>query len=175
MVNGATVTSDDYTYDDLNRRTRANLEDGSLWKCSYNDRNELTGAGGFSGRIDPVAGEQYGYGFDNIGNRTVAQSGSVGNHVHRQLHGQQPQRITGIVTPGSKDILGLAIATNTVTVNGGWWRNRKRRNAFTGKSPLPTAIVPCGKTSLSSPARQTAADWSFPPTPRRMSMTRMGT
>ena len=47
MVNGATVTSDDYTYDDLNRRTRANLEDGSLWNCSYNDRNELTGAGRF--------------------------------------------------------------------------------------------------------------------------------
>src|SRR5271157_4547765 len=45
VVNGATVTSHDYTYDDLNRRTRANLEDGSLWNYSYNNRNEFDRGG----------------------------------------------------------------------------------------------------------------------------------
>jgi YD repeat-containing protein len=119
VVNGATVTSDDYTYDDLNRRTRANLEDGSLWNYSYNDRNELTGAGRFWPDWTPVAGEQYGYGFDNIGNRTVAQSGSAGAMSTVGYTANNLNEYTGIVTPGSKDILGLAFATNTVTVNGG--------------------------------------------------------
>jgi RHS repeat-associated protein len=119
VVNGATVTSDDYTYDDLNRRTRANLEDGSLWNYSYNNRNELTGAGRFWSDWTAVTGQQYGYGFDNIGNRISAQSGSVGNLSTVSYTVNGLNEYTGIVTPGCKDILGLAIATNAVTVNGG--------------------------------------------------------
>ncbi len=119
VVNGAIVTSHDYTYDALNRRTRANLEDGSMWNYSYNNRNELTGAGRFWSDWTAVTGQQYGYAFDNIGNRTSAQSGSLGamSTVSYTVNGLN--EYTGIATPGFKDILGLAIATNAVTVNGG--------------------------------------------------------
>ncbi len=119
VVNGATVTSHDYTYDNLNRRTRATLEDGSLWNYSYNDRNELTGAARFWSDWTPVTGQQYGYGFDNIGNRTSAQAGSVGNMSTVSYAVNGLNEYTNIVTPGAKDILGLAVATNAVTVNGG--------------------------------------------------------
>jgi len=118
-VSGATVTSHNYTYDNLNRRTRATLEDGSMWNYAYNNRNELTGAARFWSDWSPVTGQQYGYGFDNIGNRTSAQVGSVGNMPASTYAVNGLNEYTNIVTPGYKDILGVAIATNTVTVNGG--------------------------------------------------------
>jgi YD repeat-containing protein len=72
-------TSHNYVYDNPNRRTQATLEDGSLWKYTYDNRNELTGAGRFWSDWSPVTSQQYGYDFDNLGNRTSAQVGSVGN------------------------------------------------------------------------------------------------
>ena len=45
---------------------------------------------------------------------------------------------TDIVTPGAKDILGLAIATNAVTVNGGV-ADRKGEILPQGRSRWPTA------------------------------------
>jgi len=118
-ANGATVTSHSYIYDNLNRRTQATLEDGSLWKYGYNNRNELTGAQRYWSDWTPVTGQQYGYGFDNIGNRTSASSGSSGNLRATTYTGNSLNEYTGITTPGYKDILGDAIATNTVTVNSG--------------------------------------------------------
>jgi hypothetical protein len=42
VAGGVTVTSHDFLYDRLNRRTEAYLEDRSIWKYDYNDRDELT-------------------------------------------------------------------------------------------------------------------------------------
>jgi RHS repeat-associated protein len=118
-VNGSAVTSHAYTYDNVNRRTQATLEDGSIWKYAYNNRNELTGAARFWSDWSPVTGQQYGYGFDNIGNRTSAQVGSVGNMPASTYAVNGLNEYTNTVTPGYKDILGDAIATNTVTINSG--------------------------------------------------------
>ena len=93
--------------------------DGSLWKYSYDNRNQLTGAGRFWSDWTAVTGQQYGYNFDNIGNRTSALWGSVGNMSANIYAVNGLNEYTNIVTPGCKDILCLAIATNTVTVNTG--------------------------------------------------------
>jgi hypothetical protein len=77
----------------------------------------LTGAGRFWSDWTAVTGQQYGYNFDNIGNRTTAQSGSVGSTVSYTVNSLN--EYSGITTPGSKDIIGLAVATSAVTVNGG--------------------------------------------------------
>ena len=69
--------------------------------------------------MDGGDGQQYGYNFDNIGNRTSALWGSVGNMSANIYAVNGLNEYTNIVTPGCKDILGLAIATNTVTVNTG--------------------------------------------------------
>ena len=69
------VSSDSYQYDSLNRRMRASLEDGSYWQYDYNDRNELTGARRYWPDMNPVSGQQFCYGYDNIGNR---QSATIG-------------------------------------------------------------------------------------------------
>jgi RHS repeat-associated protein len=121
-VSGATVTSHNHAYDSLNRRTKATLEDGSAWNYGYNNRNELTGAGRNWSDWTPVSGQQFGYGYDNIGNRTTAASGGDthgGNLRSVSYTVNNLNEYTAIATPGYKDIVGLALATNTVTVNSG--------------------------------------------------------
>jgi len=79
----------------------------------------LTGADRFWADWTPVTGQQHGHGFDNIGNRSSAQVGSVGSVATVSYGVNGLNEYTNIVTPGSKDILGDAIATNSVSVNGG--------------------------------------------------------
>jgi len=116
------VTSHAYTYDSVNRRTQATLEDNSTWKYGYNDRNELTSANRQWYDTRPVSGQQFGYGYDNIGNRTSAQFGGDTNGNNLQTISYTANNLnqyTGIVTPTCSEICGAALATNTVMVNSG--------------------------------------------------------
>ena len=122
VANGATVTSHSYLYDSLDRRTQATLEDGSVWKYNYNDRNELIGAHRYWSDWTPVAGQQYGYNYDNIGNRITAASGGDANGANLRTTSYSVNSLneyTSIGTPGYMPILGDALAYNSVTVNGG--------------------------------------------------------
>ena len=111
------VTSHAYTYDAVNRRTQAKLEDGSAWNYGYNDRNELTAANRLWFDATAVTGQQFGYNYDNLGNRQTASFGAGVPPVSYSVNSLN--QYTGVVTPGLKDILGAALATNGVTVNGG--------------------------------------------------------
>lgn len=122
MANSATVTSHAYTYDSDNRRIRAQLEDGSVWNYNYNDRNELAGASRKWGDGTLVSGQQYGYAYDNIGNRQTATYGGDTNGLNLQTVGYSANSLnqyTNIVNPGVVDIAGVAYTINNVTVNGG--------------------------------------------------------
>ncbi len=119
-VNGVNVSSHSYTYDSLNRRTRATLEDGSYWQYGYNDRNELTGARRYWYDLAAVAGQQFGYDYDCIGNRRTAQSGGDTNGANLRPTGYEVNSLnhyTTITNLGYADVLGAALATNTVWVN----------------------------------------------------------
>ena len=69
----------------------------------------------------PVAGQQFDYAFDDIGNRKQTKSGGdqsganlrPANYTNNLLN-----QITSRDVPGYVDILGAGIATNSVTVNG---------------------------------------------------------
>ncbi len=140
-ASGALVTSHTYAYDGLNRRTRATLEDGSYWQYDYNDRNELTGGRRYWPDMTPVTGQHFGYDYDNIGNRDTASSGgdALGANLRTTSYTVNDlNQYTAIATPGYEDIHGVAIATNTVTVNGGACDS-------IGNSPLPTAAGRCGR------------------------------
>ena len=123
VVNHSTVTSHRYQYDAVNRRTQA--EDNSFWQYGYDDRNELTAANRYwadFNTVTPVAGQLYGYAYDNIGNRTAATFGGDTNGAHLQTISYTADSLnqyTIIQTPGLKDIIGAALATNPVTVNTG--------------------------------------------------------
>ena len=125
LANGSVVTSHTYAYDALNRRTRATLEDNSYWQYDYDDRDELTSAqrnwSYFSTAL-PVSGQQFGYAYDNIGNRETAAFGGDTNGANLRTISYSANNLnqyTNIITPGFKDVIGAALATNGVTVNGG--------------------------------------------------------
>ena len=83
----------------------------------YNDRNELTGARRYWPDMLPVAGQHFGYGYDNIGNRKMAQSGGDTNGWNLRettYTANHLNQYTAIATPGYDDILGVALATNAV-------------------------------------------------------------
>lgn len=125
MVNGSPVTSHSYQYDAVNRRTRATLEDNSFWQYGYDSRNELTSANrswSYFSTTTPVSGQQFGYAYDNIGNRTTAQFGGDTNGNNLQTISYTANSLNqyaSVVTPGVKDVVGAAFATNSVTVNNG--------------------------------------------------------
>lgn len=125
VVDGATITSHAYDYDAVNRRTRATLEDGSYWSYGYNDRDELTSAKrnwSYFATTKPVSGQQYGYAYDNIGNRQTASFGGDTNGANLRTvtyTNNSLNQYVGISTPGYEHIIGAALATNSVTVNNG--------------------------------------------------------
>jgi len=116
----------EYAYDELDRRTGVNREDGARWLWGYNERGEVT----FGGRKladamdDPLL--QYGYAYDAIGNRIRVSKGvpAVNGPPAGDPH-------TGTYTPNSLNeytsrtlppflsITGEAAADANVLVQGG--------------------------------------------------------
>lgn len=121
VVSGTTTTAHGYVYDNLNRRTQANLEDGSLWQYAYNDRDELTSGRRFWPDWVPVAGQRFEYDYDNIGNREAARRGGNTGGGGLRLEDYTPNALNqyaSMIQSNVVDVMGAAYATATVTVNG---------------------------------------------------------
>ena len=82
----------------------------------------MTSAAGATGSDGtPVAGQQFEYGFDDIGNRTSTAAGGDGSGTGLRAASYTPNRLnqyTSRTVPGAVDILGVANPTAAVTVNG---------------------------------------------------------
>ena len=110
-----------YSYNSANQRIRNNLADGSYWIYGYDSLGQVTSGCKYFSDGTPVAGQQFDYTFDTIGNRTQTQTGGdqngmnlrVANYTNNSLN-----QITSRDVPGYVDVKGVSIATNTVTVNG---------------------------------------------------------
>ena len=102
-----------YQYNAANQRTRVDWADGSRWSFDYDDLGQVISANRFwSGGI-PVEGQQFGYSFDDIGNRTETSRND-------RIATYQPNLLNQIVKreiPGAVDIMGHAHPEATVTVN----------------------------------------------------------
>jgi hypothetical protein len=64
-----------YTYNAANQRTQATLGDLSYWGCEYDAPGQVTSGRKYWSDGTPVAGQQFEYGFDDIGNRTQTKAG----------------------------------------------------------------------------------------------------
>ncbi len=110
-----------YTYNAANQRTRNTFGDGSHWVYQYDWLGQVTNGARLWNDGTPVAGQQYQYAFDTIGNRTQTRSGGdtnganlrVANYTVNNLN-QYTQR--GV--PGTNDVVGAALQGTNVTVNG---------------------------------------------------------
>jgi RHS repeat-associated protein len=110
-----------YSYNNANQRVRNVLVDGSYWVYTYDALGQVTGGNKFWSDGTPVAGQQFGYAFDTIGNRTQTQTGgdaSGANLRTANYYANNLNQITNRDIPAYVDIKGVSFATNTVTVNG---------------------------------------------------------
>src|SRR5207249_7423452 len=94
--------------------------DNSRWVYTYDALGQVTSGKKYWADGTPVAGQQFAYGFDDIGNRTSAQAGGDQSGAGLRpasyaanLLNQHSSR----TVPAAVDILGSAANTATVTVN----------------------------------------------------------
>ncbi|WOO42581.1 RHS repeat-associated core domain-containing protein [Rubellicoccus peritrichatus] len=109
-----TLNSHDYLYDARGRRERNDREDGTYWIYGYNDRNEvISGKKHFSdGSIMP--GHDFGYQFDNIGNRDdITLEGQIYDWDANAVN-----QVTSREIPADYTITGTANANAAIFVNG---------------------------------------------------------
>ena len=109
-----------YRHDKAGRRVRATREDGSYWAYGYNDRGEVISGNKHLPDGTPLAGQQFGYDYDALGNRNWAKSGGDANGENLRTITYEANALnqyTEIVSPGSFDVIGRAPANDTVTVN----------------------------------------------------------
>jgi hypothetical protein len=96
------------------------LADAASWNYDYNDRNELTGAVKEWTNQTPVAGQQYEYTYDNIGNRTATAEGgdANGSNLRSSIYSANAlNQYTSRTVPPYVDLIGTAATNATVTVN----------------------------------------------------------
>jgi RHS repeat-associated protein len=118
---GTTVGSFQYQYNAANQRTLATLQDGSYWSYGYDALGQVTNGNKYFWDGTPYAGQQFGYGFDTIGNRLSTMAGGDSNGLNLRLASYTNNALNQTVSrgvPGYVDVMGLTLATNTVQVNG---------------------------------------------------------
>jgi len=160
-TNAVTVFSSFYTFNNANQRTTNCQADGSRWVFGYDSLGQLNSAKKYWSDGTAVAGQQFEYVFDDIGNRrTVSEGGNAAGTGLRQaaysptLLNQDSQR----TVPNSVDVIGNANQSATVTVNG----QRPYRNGtyFRDELTIDNSTVPAyqGVTNLAVVNNGTNAD-----------------
>lgn len=115
-----TAVSFDYLYNDANQRTRRTDPDGSYWLYEYDKLGQLASGKHYWPDGTPVAGQQFEYAYDDIGNRTSTKEGgdATGAGLRSATYGANAlNQYTNRTIPAAADVLGIAHASSTVTVN----------------------------------------------------------
>jgi RHS repeat-associated protein len=113
--------SHNYAYNAANQRTQDTLMDGSDWVYQYDSLGQVTSGKKYWADGTLVAGQQFGYAFDDIGNRTQTQSGgdpTGANLRTASYYANNLNQLTNRDIPPYVDVKGVSIGTNVVTVNG---------------------------------------------------------
>jgi RHS repeat-associated protein len=109
-----------YQYNSANQRTRRTESDLSYWSYGYDSLGQLTSGKKFWPDMTPVAGQQFEYAFDNIGNRTSTKAGGDQNGANLRSASHSANNLnqyTSRDVPGFVDVMGVGITSNSVTVN----------------------------------------------------------
>lgn len=109
-----------YRYNDANQRIRVNSSD-AYWVYQYDALGQVISGKRFWNDGTPVAGQQYEYAFDDIGNRNSTSFGGdeTGADLRTAAYTNSVlNQLTGRRFPGYVETLGAATNGSTVTVNG---------------------------------------------------------
>jgi RHS repeat-associated protein len=110
-----------YTYNDANQRTARTETGGSYWVYGYDALGQVTSGEKYWADGTPVAGQQFEYSFDQIGNRRSTKAGGdqSGSGLRPAAYAvDNLNRYTSRSVTGAVDVIGATFATNAVTVNG---------------------------------------------------------
>lgn len=108
------VQSYSYTYNNANQRTRVDHADGSYWDYGYDALGQVTTGVKRLANGDPALGHDYGYVYDDIGNRTSTTTNALVSTYSPNNLNQYDQR----TVPNAIEALGTASSTSQITVNG---------------------------------------------------------
>jgi RHS repeat-associated protein len=123
QANGAGVMpiSFNYSYNSANQRTKDTQADGSHWIYGYDSLGQVTNGNKYFSDNTLVPGQQFNYTFDTIGNRNQTKAGGDQNGANQRLANYAVNTLNQITSrdyPGTNDVVGVALTTNSVTVNG---------------------------------------------------------
>ena len=117
---GGAAVSYGYVYNDANQRAQMTLADGSRWIYEYDALGQVKSGKRYWSDWTPVAGQQFEYVQDDIGNRTSTKVGGDASGSNLRSASYTPDnlnRYTSRTVPGAVDVTGIANASATVTVN----------------------------------------------------------
>jgi RHS repeat-associated protein len=109
-----------YAYNNANQRTSVTNAESARWIYQYDSLGQVTSGRKYWGDGTPVAGQQFEYTFDDIGNRKTTAAGGDQFSVNLRSAGytnNSLNQITSRGVPGYVDMQGSATNTATVTVN----------------------------------------------------------
>jgi RHS repeat-associated protein len=109
-----------YLYNNANQRGQATLADGSHWIYQYDKLGQVVSGRKFWADWTPVAGQQFEYAFDDIGNRKSTKAGGDDHGANLRFStysGNLLNQYTARDVPGADDIMGAALANSTVSIN----------------------------------------------------------
>ena len=107
-----------YQYNQANQRTRNTTADGSYWSYEYDSLGQVKRGAKFFSDGYPVPGQQFEYGFDDIGNRKSTKAGGDENGANLRSASYTPNALNQYSSrdvPRKIDVMGLALGTATVT------------------------------------------------------------
>jgi YD repeat-containing protein len=110
---GASALSFNYKYNDANQRIQVLLADGSFWLYEYDSLGQVSSGKRYWPDWTPVAGQQFEYAHDDIGNRTSTKAGGDQNGANLRAATYSANNLnqyTNRTVPGAVDVTGIANA-----------------------------------------------------------------
>jgi YD repeat-containing protein len=148
-----------YAYNSANQRTNRTEADGSYWAYTFDSLGQVTSGHKYWPGGTPVAGQQFDYNFDDIGNRkTATRDSRTANYSANNLN-----QYTSRDVPGFLNIIGTAATNATVSMwgSGGHYALATRKGEYF-RAELPenntTAPLWLSITNLATLKGDTNAD-----------------
>src|SRR6185503_6109926 len=119
-TNGASFVRFNYSYNTANQRAGNTNVDNSYWVYQYDNLGQVISGKRYWSAGTPVAGQQFEYNFDDIGNRSHARSGGDTNGANLRQEdyvANTMNQYTSRTVPGYVEVQGSAATNANVAVN----------------------------------------------------------
>ncbi|MCO5053102.1 MAG: RHS repeat-associated core domain-containing protein [Verrucomicrobiae bacterium] len=145
---GSNVAVFNYANNAANQRTAITNVDSSRWVYQYDALGQVVSGRKYWSDGTPVAGQQFEYGFDDIGNRKSAAAGgdAVGANLrYASYTANNLNQYTSREVPGFVNVLGTATNTATVSLwgdNGAYSATSRKGDYFRGELGVTNTANP---------------------------------